>query len=353
MKKELKNKLIFISGVVFAFALLGGVVVVAQAVTNSWTPPTQNFPQANVYPPIDTGPGEQTKDGSLILKGDNQIGAVVKIQTNQSFAVDNSPDAGYFTPSYAELGAIINSAKSLLINTKGLVLPRTGTGAPIESPLEGTIYYKTADKKVQLWNGTAWTDLGGGGGTPSSQATSMKICRVYVPNNWSDTINVPSTWTANSCNSYGGLQKATRYVLGCFDGDSYRFGSDGQVGNYPVSASFPSPDCGWKQSSGAYFKIDENPNGSYKTLPYNPNNQNDREKYNKNKMFCDYNLEEANDCSKPIIYPTQDQIKQQENILGYSLTSVTKGLMNVFCAGYGGGGEDCTEYKYYTYTFNP
>jgi len=169
MKKELKNKLIFISGVVFALALLFvSVQLIRAAQTNTWSAPTQPFPQANVYTPIDIGPGEQTKDGSLILKGDNKLGATIQIQANQSFAVENSPDAGYFMPSLSSgLGAVINSSKSLLINTKGLVLPRTGTGAPIDSPLEGTIYYNTTKKGVKLYDGSNWVDIGSGGGGES------------------------------------------------------------------------------------------------------------------------------------------------------------------------------------------
>ena len=162
MIKELKNKLIFISGVVFALALLFISVQIIQA---GWTAPTAPFPGGTIYPPIDTSSSTQTKAGVLILGTDVAPGSVLRVQVGQGLAV-NAADGGSFYPSQGSVGAVLNSQKGFYVNTAGFVLPRiprTGVSAPYADE-EGMIYYDTTKKGVKLFNGTNWVDIGSGGG---------------------------------------------------------------------------------------------------------------------------------------------------------------------------------------------
>lgn len=190
MKKELKNKLIFISGVVFALALLFvSVQWIRAATTNSWSAPKLPFPQANVYPPIDTGPdvpSVSNPKGLAIREGKIELGGMVwnektKTSVFQSgvalFLQKNSSIGNIFGSFYPEDGsgnATIFSSKALNLSTAGLLLPRDpivlldGTTA-IKTPekQEGMIYYDTTKKGVKLYDGTSWKDIGSGGGGDS------------------------------------------------------------------------------------------------------------------------------------------------------------------------------------------
>lgn len=161
MKKELKNKLIFISGVAFALALL---FVSVQMIQAGWTAPTVPFPGGEIYPPIDTSSSTQTKAGGLILGTGVVPGSVLRIQKGQGLAVD-AVDGGSFYPSQGTVGAVLNSSNGFYVNTSGLVLPRiprVATDAPY-ADVEGMIYYDTVEKSVKLFNGK-WVDIGSGGG---------------------------------------------------------------------------------------------------------------------------------------------------------------------------------------------
>ncbi len=178
MKKELKNKLIFISGVVFALALL---FVSVQMIQAGWTAPTAPFPGGTVYPPIDTSPDKMNggvvsyalREGSIELQGkkiDESTGAVV----NGNGSVLRVPadrwigaEGNYFVPK-TNFGSNMNffSAGSFNVNAFGLVLPNKETN--LLSPQSGMVTYVPSLKKAQLYDGSNWVDIGSGSGSGDS-----------------------------------------------------------------------------------------------------------------------------------------------------------------------------------------
>jgi len=179
MKKELKNKLIFISGVVFALALLFvSVQLIRAAQTNTWSAPTKPFPQADVYPPLTTSPDisvstPEIREGSLKLQGmveGNKVGWGGVLQMTDEKAVGGATGRwigmsdGYFMPktSASDPRTKIYSLNPFQITAKGFILPQSIPSGMI-ADYAGMVYYNATDKKAQIYNGTAWTDLGGGG----------------------------------------------------------------------------------------------------------------------------------------------------------------------------------------------
>lgn len=174
MKKELKNKLIFISGVVFALALL---FVSVQMIQAGWTAPTAPFPGGTVYPPIDSGPDPKQgeliiRSGGLSLEGKvfensgsivSGTGKVLEIPKDRWINAENN----IFVLKNTE-GNIVFSSPSggqFLVNTNGIVLPsKDSTQEASIIKKSGTVYYNTTKKGVKLYDGSNWVDIGSGGG---------------------------------------------------------------------------------------------------------------------------------------------------------------------------------------------
>lgn len=72
--------------------------------------------------------------------------------------------------------------------------------------------------------------------TPIISGTT-KVCSVWVPGNWRDSIvmNQNSIWTA--CNNYRALVLATNFSIGCMN--------DGGIWLGPSGGAAPVPNCGW------------------------------------------------------------------------------------------------------------
>ena len=73
-------------------------------------------------------------------------------------------------------------------------------------------------------------------------AEGAKLCSVFAPNNWRDSINVPSSWTARDCQVFAHDVGATEMQLGCiFDTGEPKvsIGPPGQL---------PERDCGWAEA---------------------------------------------------------------------------------------------------------
>ncbi len=75
--------------------------------------------------------------------------------------------------------------------------------------------------------------------TNATAATSgVKLCSVFVPDTWRDTMQVPQEWQAETCKSVVPHLGATAYQLGCMFKDGVSFG--------PVNSGTPLPNCDWK-----------------------------------------------------------------------------------------------------------
>jgi hypothetical protein len=70
-----------------------------------------------------------------------------------------------------------------------------------------------------------------------SPPTLIKTCSIINLANQRDTISVPQSWTAATCNQYKMAVRANNYQLGCIFDDSFSFGVRG--------GGKPSPNCGW------------------------------------------------------------------------------------------------------------
>jgi hypothetical protein len=73
-----------------------------------------------------------------------------------------------------------------------------------------------------------------------------KLCSVFVPGNWRDTITVDQPgWFTIQCNTYRVAVGATQLQLGCLTPTGFSFGQP-YVGQQAGNANFP-PDnsCGW------------------------------------------------------------------------------------------------------------
>ena len=65
----------------------------------------------------------------------------------------------------------------------------------------------------------------------------LKVCSVYIPGNWRDTVHVPPSWTSATCNNYKIAVGAVTYQLGCIFSNSFKLGAN--------DGGLPSPNCGW------------------------------------------------------------------------------------------------------------
>jgi len=158
--KDTKNKLIFISGVVFALVLLW---VSSQVITATWQPPTGTFPNANVAPPIDQSGENQSKVGSIEISG--RSGAAFIIEQGRSINTSNLGDA-FLTLMRLDNSTILKNGYSHFdVNTLGLLLPRYETNGL--NQVEGMITYSPSEKTVKLYNGE-WINIGTGTGSGDS-----------------------------------------------------------------------------------------------------------------------------------------------------------------------------------------
>jgi len=74
---------------------------------------------------------------------------------------------------------------------------------------------------------------------PWQEEGSTKLCSVYVPNNWRDTIPVPASWKWNDCRDYAASVGASHIHLICiFDRGSPKISMGGPGGP-------PERNCGW------------------------------------------------------------------------------------------------------------
>jgi len=72
---------------------------------------------------------------------------------------------------------------------------------------------------------------------PTLLSGTTKVCTVWVPNMWRDSIvmNQNSPWTV--CNNYRAIVAGTQFAVGCMNDGGIWFG--------PSGGADPVPNCGW------------------------------------------------------------------------------------------------------------
>jgi hypothetical protein len=77
---------------------------------------------------------------------------------------------------------------------------------------------------------------------PTPITGTSKVCSVYVPNNWRDTIlmNNNNNWT--QCDAFGASVGATNIQLGCLTDSGINLGGPDSWWSPPGA---PWPNCGW------------------------------------------------------------------------------------------------------------
>jgi hypothetical protein len=84
---------------------------------------------------------------------------------------------------------------------------------------------------------------------PAGIAGGQKVCSAVVPDVFRDSINVPASWTAETCAEWARSIRAQDYQLGCFfetrkNSPGFAWGDSAALnGNH--RASVPSANCGW------------------------------------------------------------------------------------------------------------
>jgi len=75
------------------------------------------------------------------------------------------------------------------------------------------------------------------GSNAKAGATGTKICSVFIPSNWRDSVNVGASFTKASCRAYMVTVGANQWQLGCLYSDGIGFG-------HP-NGGVPAQNCGW------------------------------------------------------------------------------------------------------------
>jgi hypothetical protein len=123
-------------------------------------------------------------------------GAVSQNTTANSFAVYMS-DAT--TPDFRVIGA------------EGMIPPSITTTVrdAISSPNSGSTIYNTTDNKLQFYNGTAWTDAGGGGGNIYTTDGTLSGNRTVTMGTNTLSFNSSSAASANTVFTFNGTYTST------------------------------------------------------------------------------------------------------------------------------------------------
>jgi hypothetical protein len=83
--------------------------------------------------------------------------------------------------------------------------------------------------------------------TVNTGNSSQKICSVFVPNNWRDTVTVPTLgWNTTQCDSFRREVGAELFQLGCFQQFGFSFGIP-MTGVRALPQNFPpNNSCNWQ-----------------------------------------------------------------------------------------------------------
>ena len=125
-------------------------------------------------------------------------------------------------------------------NTHGLYATGTGYGVVGQSAQYGGLFQNLANTANYCYIGAPSNSLICNGDVSINGKitfTGQKICSVITGGNWRDTLFVPSTWTAATCNQFRIDSGSAIYVLGCIFANSYSIGGAG--------GGIPPSNCGW------------------------------------------------------------------------------------------------------------
>jgi hypothetical protein len=69
-------------------------------------------------------------------------------------------------------------------------------------------------------------------------STSVKLCSGVLAPNWRDTITVPDSWKAGTCQGFASSIGTSAYQLGCANPDNFSWGN-------PNGGTPPDNRCNW------------------------------------------------------------------------------------------------------------
>ena len=75
------------------------------------------------------------------------------------------------------------------------------------------------------------------GSNAKAGQTGTKVCSVFIPSNWRDSVNVGASFTKESCRQYMITVGANQWQLGCLYSNGIGFG--------PPNGGVPAQNCGW------------------------------------------------------------------------------------------------------------
>ena len=102
----------------------------------------------------------------------------------------------------------------------------------------------------------AWSLLGNATGTEQEPSkieaaaksldkvvgSGQKVCSIFHPNNWRDSLNVPSAFTSSACDDYRAKVGGTHLQLACLYSNGMAWGAAVPGGTAPPA---PTQNCGW------------------------------------------------------------------------------------------------------------
>lgn len=71
----------------------------------------------------------------------------------------------------------------------------------------------------------------------TGDASGTKVCSVFVPSNWRDSVNVGAGFTRQACIDYMRVVGANNFQLGCLYTNGIGFGLP--------NGGLPAQNCGW------------------------------------------------------------------------------------------------------------
>lgn len=115
---------------------------------------------------------------------------------------------------------------SVLIMLAAIVLASNASALVAPQDASKDKLYRTAEKSAAL-----------AGQKPDVAEIGTKVCSVFVPGNWRDSVNVGPRFTKQACYEYVVLVGAHHYQLGCLYANGIGLGQPG--------GGLPAQNCGW------------------------------------------------------------------------------------------------------------
>jgi hypothetical protein len=166
-----KNPLFYLS-----IALVGIVSLQFYSIVSAqWSQPAGAPPASSVNAPLDTGSEYQLKKGSLYISAEgntsgtglDNYGIILSTAAGQPASLVFDTSAGFaklsFLPDNNNHLSLYDRFGPVSIDALGLIMPNVASSS-IANPEEGMVIYSTSSKILQVYDGTNWNSVGGGGG---------------------------------------------------------------------------------------------------------------------------------------------------------------------------------------------